>query len=179
MEIYHQTTIKVLPQAVKTGLCALHKKMWLCTRLTCSLACCHRASHCNLLRFRKPGWRSIRMVVEAPTLQVCNSLRMAGDSLAGLQAAKSTSTSQGCFQPLINLVSWSPSHPAVSLYCHIQFLCLTWRTGGKGLNKEKSEQNDPVAHSRPRTLLFLSPQCAGMSLGQFHIVELEAFLSDA
>lgn len=26
MEIYHQTTIKVLPQAVKTGVCALHKQ---------------------------------------------------------------------------------------------------------------------------------------------------------
>lgn len=26
MEIYHQTTIKVLPQAVKTGLCALHRR---------------------------------------------------------------------------------------------------------------------------------------------------------
>lgn len=26
MEIYHQTTIKVLLQAVKTGVCALHKK---------------------------------------------------------------------------------------------------------------------------------------------------------
>ena len=26
MEIYHETTIRVLPQAVKTGLCALRKK---------------------------------------------------------------------------------------------------------------------------------------------------------
>lgn len=47
MEIYHQTTIKVLPQAVKTGLCALHKK---CEYALVSRALWQRATELHTLQ---------------------------------------------------------------------------------------------------------------------------------